>query len=195
MLTLLLDSANEYLSVGFVKDGELVFSFHEKAWQKQSELMVDVIDKAMKQNGWTRKHLDQVMVGIGPGSYTGVRIALTVAKVMAIALTIPMIPVSSLHILSDAKLPSIVLINARSGRSYFGVFHGDKVLVEDSIMTNEEVIAYLKKHSDYVLCGDLEYLQLEGEMNNPLLRMKEMLPLLPASKDPLQVNPVYLKKL
>ncbi|MGI6713699.1 MAG: tRNA (adenosine(37)-N6)-threonylcarbamoyltransferase complex dimerization subunit type 1 TsaB [Bacilli bacterium] len=195
MLTLLLDSANEHLSIGFVQDDELVFAYHEKAWQKQSELMVAIIDKALKEKGWTRANIDQVMVGIGPGSYTGVRIALTVAKVIAIAINIPLIPVSSLQILSHPVHPSIVLINARSNRSYFGVYHGEKTLVEDRILTNEEAIAYCEKNSDYILCGDLQYLELKGVVLNPLSRMKELLPLLKASTDPLQVNPIYLKKL
>lgn len=195
MLTLLLDSANSHLSVGFVKDQQLVFQFHELAWQKQSELMVAVINQAMQNHGWSRHDITSIMVGIGPGSYTGVRIALTVAKVMAIALEIPLVPVSSLQILADKNRPSICLINARSQRSYFAVYEGEKAVISDTIITNDEVLNYIRMYPNYELCGQLDYLGLEGKDNNPLFKMASLIGQLSSSVNPLKVNPIYLKDL
>ena len=195
MVTLLLDSANSHLSIGFLENNHLVYQFHELAWQKQSEMMVDVINKAMENHGWSRDTINSIIVGIGPGSYTGIRIALTVAKVMAVALKIPLIPVSSLQILAHENRPSICLINARSQRSYFAVYEGEKPLVSDTILTNLEALAYIKSHPDYELCGQLEYLGIKGNNFNPLKKMATLREHLSISENPLKVNPIYLKDL
>ena len=88
MYQLLLDSSNIYLSVGLAKDGKVVDSIFYNAWQRQSELMVTEVDNILKRNNIDKKELDAVVVGIGPGSYTGVRIGVTIAKTIAYALKI-----------------------------------------------------------------------------------------------------------
>ena len=129
---------------------------------------------------------------MGPGSYTGVRIAITIAKTIAVALNAKLYPVSSLRVLKDGNVPSICLINARSGRSYFGVFEGTKILVDDRIMKNDEVLAYINEHPTYSVCGDAKYLGLEGKQSN---NIQEMLNLKEALSDvnPLSLKPVYMK--
>ena len=98
MYQLLLDSSNIYLAVGLSKDKKVVDSIFYNAWQRQSELMVMEIDNILKRNKVDKKDLDTVVVGIGPGSYTGVRIGVTIAKTIAYALKIRMYAVSSLYL-------------------------------------------------------------------------------------------------
>ena len=78
MATLLLDSSNTSLSVGFENNGVLIGFTSYEAWQVQSEHMVPEIDKLMEKLGLSRKDITKVVTSIGPGSYTGVRIALTI---------------------------------------------------------------------------------------------------------------------
>ena len=107
MYTILLDSSDCNLAVGLAKDHQLIDFIQYEAWQRQSELMIVELEKILKRNNVTREDIDSVMCGIGPGSYTGVRISLTIAKVMALALNIPLYLVSSLQILKDGNNPSI----------------------------------------------------------------------------------------
>ena len=132
------------------------------------------------------------MVAKGPGSYTGVRIAITIAKTMAVALGCKLYAVSSLRVQKDGKYPSICLINARSGRSYVGVYEGNETLLEDQIMKNDEVLKYIADHPTYSVCGDVKYLSLESKETNNVL---EMLSLKEALEDvnPLSLKPVYMK--
>ena len=193
MYSILLDSSNTSLSVGFEKDGQLVCYTSYEAWQEQSEHMIPEINKLMEEYAISRKDISKIVVAIGPGSYTGVRIALTIAKVMALALDIPLYPVSSLRILKDNDKPSICVINARSGRSYFGVYHNEKVLVEDTIKTNDEVLSYIKSHPDYSICGNAQYLGFENKDTNCCSQMISLLPFLSPIDNNLSAKPVYLK--
>ena len=193
MATLLLDSSNTSLSVGFEKDGKLLGYSSFEAWQVQSEYMVPEIDKLMTKLGLTRRDISGVVTAIGPGSYTGVRISLTIAKIVSLACECPIYPVSSLRVLKDGENPSICVINARSGRSYFGVFEGEKVLVEDTIKTNDEVLEYIKNNPEFKVCGNAQYLGLENIDTNICLQMISLLKVLEPAENDLAVKPVYMK--
>lgn len=193
MATLLLDSSNTSLSVGVESNGELLGYTSYEAWQVQSEHMIPEIDALLKKHSLSRKDITGVLTSIGPGSYTGVRISLTIAKVIALCLDVPVYPVSSLRVLKDNDKPSICLINARSNRSYFGVYHKDKVLVSDTIKTNDEVLEYIKEHPDYSVCGNVSYLGFNNLDSNICLQMVSLLNVITPCENALALKPVYLK--
>ncbi len=193
MATLLLDSSNTSLSVGVESNGELLGYTSYEAWQEQSEHMIPEIDALLKKYSLSRKDITGVLTSIGPGSYTGVRISLTIAKVIALCLDVPVYPVSSLRVLKDNDKPSICLINARSNRSYFGVYHKDKVLVCDTIKTNDEVLEYIKEHPDYSVCGNVSYLGFNNLDSNICLQMVSLLNVIKPCENALALKPVYLK--
>ena len=193
MATLLLDSSNTSLSVGVESQGQLLGYTSYESWQSQSEHMVPEIDNLLKKFALTRKDLSGVVVSIGPGSYTGVRIALTIAKIMALCMEIPVFPVSSLRVLKDDEKPSICLINARSGRSYFGVYQNKETLIEDCIKTNDEVLQYINDHPNYSICGNASYLGFENKDTNICRQMVSLLDVLTPFENSLALKPVYLK--
>ncbi len=192
MITILLDSSNTNLSVGIARDNLLLEYISYEAWQRQSEYMIPELDKLLSKYNVSRDEIKEVMVAKGPGSYTGVRIAITIAKTIATALDAKLYAVSSLRVQKACKNPSICLINARSGRSYIGVYEDEKILLEDQIMKNDEVLNYIKDHPNYSVCGDPKYLGLEGIQSN---NIQEMLNLKNAAEsiNPLSLKPVYMK--
>lgn len=192
-MVLLLDSSNTSLSVGIGNGSQLIDYISYEAWQEQSEHMIPEIDNLLNKHSLSRKDIEAVIVSIGPGSYTGVRIALTIAKVMGLALNIPIYPVSSLRALKDNDNPSICLINARSGRSYFGVYQKDKIIVNDTIKTNDEVLEYIKNNPNYSICGNVSYLGFENKDTNICLQMLSLYSSLEKCEEPLALKPVYLK--
>ncbi len=161
MKTLLLDSTYKDLNVGLDIDGEMHKISYE-CFQRQSELMISEIDKILKENNVNPKDINEIVVTHGPGSFTGLRIALTIAKVYCYAVKCPCYSLSSLNVLIKKGVPSICLLNARSGRSYFGVYKNNEIIEEDQILTNDKVLEYIKNHPDYAVCGDVEYLGIEG---------------------------------
>ena len=91
-----------------------------RAYGHASGLHAD-IDALLQEADWTARDLDGVVVGIGPGSFTGIRVGMAAAKGLAYALEIPLYGVSS----ADALLSSIIgvpdalaLIDARRGEIY-----------------------------------------------------------------------------
>ena len=193
MFSILLDSSNTSLTVGLAKNDVLLESISYEAWQTQSEHMIPELDKLLDKYNVQRNEISDIVVAIGPGSYTGVRIAITIAKTIAAVLPVKLYTVSSLRCQKDGKNPSICVINARSGRSYFGVYEDDKVLVEDMILTNDKVQEYIAEHPDYVVCGNASYLGVNGkepDIAKELLAIKKVIS--PVA-DPLAVKPVYMK--
>ena len=193
MITILLDSSNTNLSVGIARDNLLLEYISYEAWQRQSEYMIPELDKLFSKYNVSRDEIKEVMVAKGPGSYTGVRIAITIAKTIATALDAKLYAVSSLRVQKACKNPSICLINARSGRSYIGVYEDDKVLLDDQIMKNEDVLNYIKEHPNYSVCGDVKYLGLEGVISNNIQEMLSLKNVL-EPVNPLSLKPVYMKE-
>ena len=193
MYQLLLDSSNKYLSVGLAKDGKVVDKISYEAWQRQSEMMVSEVGNILKRNNVENKDLDGVVVGIGPGSYTGVRIGVTIAKTIAYALKIKAYAKSSLSLLKHQEFPTICVFNARSGRSYFGVYEGKKVIEKDTVLENDKVLDYIKSHPNYLIHGDTYQLGLESGKFDIIDNLADF------DKneeiDVFRLNPVYLKDL
>lgn len=193
MYSLLLDSSANYLTVGFGNGKEVLCSTNYEAWQCQSEHMVPEIDNLMDKYHIKKEQISSIIVAIGPGSYTGIRISLTIAKTISYALNIPIFPVSSLRVLKEDDRPSICLINARSNRSYFGVYEGNRVLVDDCIKTNEEVIEYLNEHPTYSVCGDARYLGRGIHDSNICKQMLLLKESLNVCENSLGLKPIYMK--
>jgi len=191
--TILLDSSNTSLTVGLANDDSLLDSISYEAWQTQSEHMIPELDKLMKKHQVNKDDITSVVTAIGPGSYTGVRIALTIAKTIATALKIDLYPVSSLQILKNGSKPSICLINARSNRSYIGVYEHNTCLLNDQIMNNQDVKEYILNHPNYSICGQTDYLNIVGYKANIAQEMWGLKPFLKKASNPLGVVPVYLR--
>ena len=193
MYTILLDSSNTKLAVGIAKDNKVLKSIIYEAWQEQSEHMIPELNNILEEFDVKREEIDDVMVAIGPGSYTGVRIAITIAKTISCVLNIPVYPVSSLEVMKDKDNPSICIVNARSKRSYVGVYQGNKVVLSDRIMTNEELLDYINSNPSYLLCGNLNHLGLIGKEINTIEIMLSLKEFIAPMKESLSLKPVYMK--
>lgn len=192
MKTLLLDSTYKDLNVGLCIDGKMHETCYE-CFQRQSELMIPEIDKILKANKVNPKEIDSIVVTHGPGSYTGLRIALTIVKVYSYAVNCPCYSLSSLNVLCKPNVESICLINARSNRSYFGVYKDNKCIVEDCIMPNDKVLEYIKDHKEYAVCGEVDYLNIEGYKADLLNNMNELKNEENKVKDIFTLKATYLK--
>ena len=192
-VALLLDSSEKCLTVGLSENGKVIDFIQYEAWQKQSEFMVNEIDGLLKKHSLSRSDIEAVSASKGPGSYTGVRIALTIAKTIVFALQVPLYLSSSLEVLREKGKPSICLSNARGKRSYVGIYEGQKCLTPDSIWDNSAVMAYLEEHPDVVPCGDLGYLGLEGQGNHICEALAENINEAHLESNSLGARPIYLK--
>ncbi|CEA03422.1 tRNA threonylcarbamoyladenosine biosynthesis protein TsaB [Jeotgalicoccus saudimassiliensis] len=121
MISLLLDTSNQALSVAVNRNSRMVAEINTNYKKTHSETLVDNIQKVLEIADIKKNELDRIIVAKGPGSYTGVRIGITVAKMLAKQLDIPVYTVSSLFVLavSNGQEGSTVpLIDARRGHVY-----------------------------------------------------------------------------
>ena len=81
MISLCMDSAYKALVLGLYKDGTLIDGVSIEAFKKQSETIFVELNQLFEKTGLDYKDVDEVIITDGPGSYTGIRIAMTIAKV------------------------------------------------------------------------------------------------------------------
>ena len=128
MNLLAIETSTESCSVALACNGELIFR-SEFAPRRHAELLLPMCEQVLAEAGVSRRQLDVIAVGRGPGAFTGVRLAISAAQGMALALDIPVIPVSSLAALAcDAPIddnPILAVIDARMGEIYAGSFRRD----------------------------------------------------------------------
>ncbi|HLS24227.1 MAG TPA: tRNA (adenosine(37)-N6)-threonylcarbamoyltransferase complex dimerization subunit type 1 TsaB [Pseudogracilibacillus sp.] len=105
MNRLAIDTSNEVLAVAVEKEGTVVVEKMTNVKGGQTPRLMPAIVDAMELAELEPDQLDEIIVGRGPGSYTGIRVGVTTAKTMAWGLGIPIIPVSSLGALAyNARL-------------------------------------------------------------------------------------------
>ena len=193
MKTLLLDSSNTDLTIGICLDNEIKYKVSYPCWQRQSELMIPELEKGLNELNLSLKDFDEVVCGMGPGSYTGVRISLTIAKTICTLLDTKLKLISSLRVMGDRNSKYISLMNARSSRSYIGVYDKENVVLEDTVMTNEEVKKYIEEHPDFEVIGDCAYIEISSKKPNVLEGLLSLKDVVEPVEDVLSVKPLYLK--
>ena len=122
MLILAFDTATEIATSALVADGEVLGERTSRA----ATLLEDV-DALLRQGGAHAQELDALAVGIGPGSFTGVRVGLATARGLAFALELPVAGVSTLDALAAGAPGATPVIDARR-REVF-VLQGEPVVV------------------------------------------------------------------
>jgi tRNA threonylcarbamoyladenosine biosynthesis protein TsaB len=132
---LALDTSTRSLTIAVLKDGQLEGEVHSIAERNHSLYLIPSIQTMLREKGLKPSDIDVIAVGIGPGSYTGVRIGVTVAKTIAWMLGVPVIGVSSLQALARGGMRQVVeeregsqvrwfvpLMDARRKQAYAAVY-------------------------------------------------------------------------
>lgn len=100
MYLLALDTAAPVTAVALLEDQKVLDESYQPA-KNHSVTLLPAVDRLMNENNVSRHDLDAVVVGIGPGSFTGVRVGLALAKSIAFALKIDLVGVSTLQALAQ----------------------------------------------------------------------------------------------
>ena len=123
MYSLILDSATSTLYVALVNDDKVLFERYVEGQKSHSKSIVSLVDEALKQNSIEAKDLDKIVIGHGPGSYTGVRMAVAVGKMMAVFMNKPLYEISTLILMASGyKGVTLSLIDARRGNAFAGIY-------------------------------------------------------------------------
>ncbi|MGI6511428.1 MAG: tRNA (adenosine(37)-N6)-threonylcarbamoyltransferase complex dimerization subunit type 1 TsaB [Catenisphaera adipataccumulans] len=145
MLTLGMDSAYKNLVLGLYDDEHLIDGIAKEAFKKQSECIFPELNDLLKRNHTDYADLDRVIITDGPGSYTGIRIAMTIAKVLCTQMPIELDCISTMQLYAGMETGN-VLLDARGHRAYAAHVENGSVQGQTLILPVEEIPAWLDAH-------------------------------------------------
>lgn len=197
MISFYIDTSSSFLYTALVKDNELLSYRNLSLNHDLSTFTIDEVSKMFNSVNLEPKDVDQIIVCNGPGSFTGIRIGVTIAKVMALSLKKKIIPISSLLVMAlscDNNTLKVPIINARRNCVYGGIYNGIDAVLPDEYMSIEKLILILKGLNR-------EYTFISNDTFNDLVTCKyepNYLKVVDYCKNeeelnPHMINPVYLK--
>ena len=142
MISLFLNTSIDFLSVAIVKDGVVLDSFYTKLNNDLSKITLSVIDDMLSRLSISKRDIKRIVCVNGPGSFTGLRIGVTIAKVWAYSLNIDIVGVSSLYVLATGVEGDYIvpIIDARRGYVYAGIYDKNyNVVMKDCYISLEEL--------------------------------------------------------
>ena len=175
MKRLFLDTSNKYLYILITDDDQKLYEISSLGNNNHSEVLADKLKEALTSCGLKASDIDEIYVGKGPGSYTGLRVSCTTSKVLAYALNLKLFSFSSLDLLLttypdllDLKDGIIIpIMDARRGFSYvkgYKIENGEIHLLFDETYINS---LELKEQYPNAL-----YLDTDNYNFNPLVLLK-----------------------
>ena len=161
MRILYIDTSSSYLYSAIVEDDTLISSVAEEYGQSLSEIALPKIVEMFNENNLSPKDVDKIIVVNGPGSFTGIRIGITIAKVYAWSLDIPITTITSLEamsISSQEKKNHIPMINARRGYVYAAIYdENNKEIHKPEHIKWEDLKKEIDQLDNYEIISNDEY--------------------------------------
>lgn len=157
MLMLCVDSSSTAAAAALMKDGELLCEYTQNQMKTQSVKMLPMIEEMLKDVDLSINDVDIFASGIGPGSFTGVRIGVATVRGFVNTLDKRAVSVNSLEILAnnvsvfDGKI--IALVYARENECYVQVFEKGNSICQPCVMTLDE-ITEMSKGEKCIFVGD-----------------------------------------
>ena len=196
MICLFFDTSSEKLNVSLVKDDNVLYEKQIETQNDHSSYLVPYIDEAFKNNNMNFKDVDRIIVGIGPGSFTGTRIAITVAKTYGYTQNIPIFGISSLETMiyeNNGYDYYVPVIEDKNDKLYFSIFDKDKKrVIDDMYASKDELYDTLSKYN-----GNILIISHKGEKYDNYQTKEEVINVVNINKNILinnkEVNPHLLK--
>ena len=200
MRILYIDTSSSYLYTAIVEDNKLLGEVKEEFGQSLSEVALPKIVSVFTENNIKPEQIDKIIVVNGPGSFTGIRIGITIAKVYSWSLNIPITTITSLEamMLSNEKdAYKVPVIDAR--RQYvFGAIYdsNNRQILKPQHIKIEDLKQQMASLDNYVVITNNE--DLEEDFDNIEAYNPNILKIVEYFKDkeplnPYAVNPDYLK--
>ena len=198
MRTLYIDTSSSYLYTAIVEDNKLLGEVKEEFGQSLSEVALPKIVSVFTENNIKPEQIDKIIVVNGPGSFTGIRIGITIAKVYSWSLNIPITTITSLEAMalsSDEEKVHVPMINARRGYVYTAIYDKDyKELLKPQHMKLEDLQEKLQTIDEYEFISNDKFDGIENiKEYNPNLEKVVNYFKDKENVNPHAVNPEYLK--
>ena len=160
MISLVMDTSNSYLAVGLFKDNMCLEAFQEKGSRRQSEKAIPSLKEVLDCHHIALKDVNEMIITSGPGSYTGVRVAMTIVKTLAAVSDVRIKSVSSLAAYAGMN-QALSVIDARGHKVFVGVYENGLPLIKEQVMTLEDFTQLRAEYEDFELVGEVGCLGLD----------------------------------
>ncbi|VSZ66953.1 molecular chaperone [Streptococcus pneumoniae] len=178
MKVLAFDTSSKALSLAILEDKQVLAETTINIKKNHSITLMPAIDFLMASLDWTPKNLDRIVVAEGPGSYTGLRIAVATAKTLAHTLNIELVGMSSLLALVPYQQEGLFvsLMDARRNNVYVGFYENAKPVMPEAHLPFERVIELIKGTSQVTFVGEVGPFVEQIQKHLPRTDYKETLP-------------------
>ena len=158
MRILAFDTSSERFSIALCEDEKILAETESSGFTRHSDALMPAVQKILKKCRLKPEGLDCVAVGLGPGSFTGLRVGVTVAKTMSYALKKKLIGVSSFEAIAagvekfDGEIT--VIADAKKGLVYAGIYRAPhRTLAKPHLITIDDLLKHGSKPRLFVGSG------------------------------------------
>lgn len=137
---LFLDTSSSRVIIAFVKDDNIIFNINLKNDNNLSNKLLVLINDNFKEHNIKTQDINKIFVVNGPGSFTGIRCGVTVAKTLAYLLKIEIAPISELEAMASGYNEIVCpVIDARRGYVFGAIYNGINNIKKDEYISYEEL--------------------------------------------------------
>lgn len=151
---LFIDTTNNFCYVALYKATKLVNSFKIKVNKNVTDIIVDCINKLLIKSKIKPEVLTHLYVNVGPGSFTGCKVGVIIAKVWRIVYPKTRIFVCNSLLLQTKTKPAISIIDAKSNKLYLAVYGKSKIDIKPTCINASDLDKYLSKYRKYKIYRD-----------------------------------------
>ena len=191
-----IDTTSSYLYTAIVRDNNLLAEVKKDLGKNLSVETLSIVSDMFDSVNIKPNDIDKIIVVNGPGSFTGIRIGVTLAKIFAYTKNIPITTITSLEAMAKSiKTDKLIvpIINARRDACYAAIYDGDKELLPGQYLTIEKLNMFLiGLNREYVFVSNdnfaFETVKYNPDILNIVNNYKNR-----EDINPHMVNPTYLK--
>ena len=141
-MILYLDTSSNYLYSGIINDDKLICEIKLNLNKDLSTYCVDKLDSMFKNNNISVNDIEKIIVCSGPGSFTGIRVGMSIAKIYAYCLNKNISTIISLEAMKESVISNLVkvpIIDARRGYVYAAAYKDDSVIISPCYIKLEDL--------------------------------------------------------
>lgn len=192
MKILFIDTSSFFINIAIINNNKVLTKVQKEIRTDMSSLILPIIRNSFNNVDFELKDLEKIFVVNGPGSFTGIRVGVSIAKTIAWGFNIPIVPVSSLELLATTNQEfeyCIPMIDARRGNVFGAVYDKNlNIVLKEQLISKEELLN--KTNSNYlIISNDFdEYTRPDVDFIKIIKKHAEDKP-----SNPHHLNPKYLK--
>jgi tRNA threonylcarbamoyl adenosine modification protein YeaZ len=183
---LFIDACFEYLNIALFTENKIIKSMSIKTNNNLTDLIVEHIVQLIKGAKKSFHDLKRLYIVNGPGSFTGIKAVVIIAKVFSQTLSIPVYTISSLRI-SLSSIYGISILDAKNNKFYAAIYQQNTKKIYQDVLTQEQVDQLCKNTHNLPIQKTYNQKNIFGNVIKHFRDFQKI-------KDIIKLSPLYIKK-